>query len=82
MRAIHIRLVEQITEYERIFGNIPSPEEVGIGGIPSPKINDDVPIKKEADSKNILCRPGMIAIGVPWFVSCCCWSRKYHCRYT
>ena len=28
MRAIHIWLVEKITEYERTFGNIPSPEEV------------------------------------------------------
>ncbi|MGB6674514.1 MAG: hypothetical protein WBE34_18955 [Candidatus Nitrosopolaris sp.] len=32
------------------------------------KINDDVPIKKET----FCVRPGIIAIGEPWLVSCCC----------
>ena len=38
----------------------------------NPKINDDVPIKKETIVRTFCVRPGMIAIGVPWFVSCCC----------
>ena len=38
----------------------------------NPKINDDVPIKKETIVRTFCVRPGMIVIGVPWVVSCCC----------
>ena len=37
----------------------------------NPKINDDVPIKKETIVRTFCVRPGMIAIGVPWLVCCC-----------
>lgn len=38
----------------------------------NPKINDDVPIKKETIVRTFCVRPGMIVIGVPWLVTCCC----------
>jgi hypothetical protein len=37
----------------------------------NPKIKDDVPIKKETIARIFPVRPGMIAIGAPWFVCCC-----------
>jgi len=36
----------------------------------NPKINDDVPIKKETIVRTFCVRPGMIVIGVPWLVTC------------
>ena len=38
----------------------------------NPKINDDVPIKKETIVRTFCVRPGMIVIGVPWLDICCC----------
>lgn len=38
----------------------------------NPKINDDVPIKKETIVRTFCVRPGMIVIGVPWLDTCCC----------
>ena len=38
----------------------------------NPRINDDVPIKKETIVRTFCVRPGMIVIGVPWLVTCCC----------
>ena len=38
----------------------------------NPKIKDDVPIKKETIARIFPVRPGMIAIGTPWLVCCCC----------
>lgn len=37
----------------------------------NPKINDDVPIKKETIARIFPVRPGMMGSGAPWLVSCC-----------
>jgi len=37
----------------------------------NPKINDDVPIKKETIVRTFCVRPGMIVIGKPRLVCCC-----------
>ena len=37
----------------------------------NPKINDDVPIKKETTVRTFCVRPGMIATGAPRLVCCC-----------
>lgn len=37
----------------------------------NPKINDDVPIKKETIVRTFCVRPGMIATGAPRLVCCC-----------
>ena len=38
----------------------------------NPKINDEIPIKKETIVRTFCVRPGMIVIGVPWLDTCCC----------
>ena len=38
----------------------------------NPKINDEVPIKKETIVRTFCVRPGMIVIGKPRLVCCCC----------
>ena len=38
----------------------------------SPKINDDVPIRKETIARIFPVIPGIIASGAPWLVCCCC----------
>jgi hypothetical protein len=39
----------------------------------NPKINDDIPIKKETTARIFPVTPGMITIGNPWLVcGCCC----------
>src|SRR5437899_6615137 len=37
----------------------------------NPKINDDVPIRKETIVRTFCVRPGMIATGAPRLVCCC-----------
>ena len=37
----------------------------------NPKINEDVPIRKETIARIFPVRPGIIASGAPWLVCCC-----------
>lgn len=52
--------------------DVNSPAVLNALWILKPKINDDVPIRKETIARIFPVRPGIIASGAPWLVCCCC----------
>lgn len=59
-----------------VDGDVDSVVVLAAFWILKPKMNDDVPIRKETIVRTFCVRPGIRAIGEPWLVSCCCccWS--------